>query len=141
MEMPPLLSSRPQETQLVLAIAVPAVFGIVTGIALGVSEPAYLLLSILGIGGGFFAGFEHRGAAEGAIRGFAGGLLFGTFIIATHVFSGMDAKAKLPHPQGLLIVITTLFGIGLAAWGGSRRAKRMRGTADPLATQDVPAAP
>jgi hypothetical protein len=124
MEMPPLLKSRSQETQLVLVIAVPAVYGIVTGILLGVSEPAYLVLSLLGIGGGFFAGLEHGSAAEGAIRGFAGGLLFGTFIIAAHTFSGMDPKAQLPEPEALLVVITTVFGIGLGAWGGRVRGRR-----------------
>lgn len=124
MEMPPLLSSRSEEQQLVLAIAVPSVFGLVTGILLGVSEPAYLVLSLLGIGGGFFAGLEHGTPSEGALRGFAGGLLFGTFIIAAHRFSGMDAKAELPHPEALLIVITTLFGIGLGALGGRVRRKR-----------------
>lgn len=124
MEMPPLLSSRPQETQLVLAIAVPSVFGIVTGVVLGLSEPAYLVLSLLGIAGGFFAGLEQRGAGEGAMRGFAGGLLFGVFIIAAHTFSGMDPKAKLPHPEGLLPVITTVLGIGLGALGGWFRERR-----------------
>ena len=124
MEMPPLLSSRPEETQLVVAIAVPSVFGIVTGILLGVSEPVYLLLSLLGIAGGFFAGLEHRGPAEGAIRGFAGGLLFGVFIIAAHTFSGMDPKAHLPEPEALLVVITTVFGIGLGALGGWFRERR-----------------
>ena len=109
---------------MLLAIAVPAVFGLVTGLLLGVSEVAYVVLSLLGIGGGFFAGLEHSGPSEGAIRGFAGGLLFGTFILGTHAISGMDAKAELPHPEILLVVITTAFGIGLGALGGRSRAKR-----------------
>ena len=124
MHLPPLLSSRSQQQQMLLAIAVPAVFGLVTGILLGVSEIAYLVLSLLGIGGGFFAGLEHAGPSEGAIRGFAGGLLFGTFILGTHAISGMEAKADLPHPEILLVVITTVFGIGLGALGGRSRAKR-----------------
>jgi hypothetical protein len=103
---------------------VPATFGLICGYLLGVSEPAYLVLSILAIGGGFFAGLEHSGAREGAIRGFTGGILFGTFILVMHQVTGKDAKADLPDPEGLLVVLTTVFGIGLGALGGRSRAKR-----------------
>lgn len=126
MELPPLLSSRPPAAQILIGDIVPALFGIVTGIMLGVSEIAYLLLSVLGIGGGYFAGLEHRGPGEGAGRGFVGGILFGAFILAAHEASGMDAKAHLPEPHILLVVITTVFGIGLGALGGWSRERRTR---------------
>lgn len=124
MRQPDLLESHSPETQMILAIVVPSVFGIVTGIFLGVSEILYLLLSILGIAGGYMAGKEHIGASEGALRGFTGGVLFGTFILAAHAVTGLERKAELPEPEILLVVITTVFGIGLGALGGRSRAKR-----------------
>lgn len=123
MRQPDLLESHPPERQMILMLVVPAVFGIVTGILLGVSEIVYLVLSILGIGGGYMAGKEHIGARDGAIRGFTGGILFGTFILAAHALTGLDRKAHLPEPEILLVVITTVFGMGLGALGGRSREK------------------
>ena len=121
---PPLFESRPTAVQVVLAIVVPIVFGAVTGVVLGVSEVGYLVLTLLGIAGGFFAGLEHRNAGDGFMRGVAGGLLFGTFILAAHDLSGMDPKAHLPEPEVVLVAITTAFGAGLGALGGRARARR-----------------
>jgi len=129
MRQPDLLESHPPQLQLILAIVVPAVFGIVTGILLGVSEIVYLVLSILGIGGGYMAGKEHVGASEGALRGFTGGILFGTFILAAHALTGLERKAHLPEPEILLVVITTVFGVGLGALGGRAREKTESRTA------------
>ena len=123
MRQPDLLESHSPETQLILTLVVPSVFGMVTGIFLGISEIIYLLLSILGIAGGYLAGKEHIGASEGALRGFTGGILFGTFILAAHALTGLERKAHLPEPEILLVVITTVFGIGLGALGGRARAK------------------
>jgi hypothetical protein len=123
--MPELYANRPPEQQLIVAVAVPTVFGIICGVLLGISEAAYLVLSILAIAGGFGAGLEHRDAAEGAARGAIGGSLFGGFILATHELSGADAKADLPDPAILLMVLTVGFGVLLGAWGGRVRAKRI----------------
>jgi hypothetical protein len=107
-------------------VGVPAVFGLVTGLVLGVSEAGYLVLSLLGIAGGWFAGLEHRDAEEGFVRGVTGGLLFGTFILFGNAFSGMEAKAHLPEPEILLVLITTAAGAVLGALGGRSRARRTR---------------
>jgi hypothetical protein len=123
MRQPDLLDSHSPETQMIIAIVVPSVFGIVTGVFLGISEIIYLLLSVLGIAGGYMAGKEHVGAREGALRGFTGGILFGTFILAGHALTGLERKANLPEPEILLVVITTVFGIGLGALGGRSRGK------------------
>jgi hypothetical protein len=98
--------------------------GLVAGIALGLSEPAYLGLSLLAAVGGFGAGLEHIGAREGALRGVAGGLVFGAFILLAHEFGGMDPKAHLPEPEAMLVVLTALFGAGLGAAGGLLRGRR-----------------
>ncbi|HEX8647607.1 MAG TPA: hypothetical protein VF715_11950 [Thermoleophilaceae bacterium] len=119
--MPHLLRERPVGLQVVLAGLVPALFGAVTGWALGVNEIAYLVLSVLGIAGGYMAGLEHDGAGQGALRGVVGGALFGGFILLTHNAIGGEAEAELPHPEILLVAITTAFGVGLGALGGRRR--------------------
>jgi hypothetical protein len=124
--MPPLLSSRPLAVQFVLANVVPAVFGLICGIMLGVSKPVYLVLALLAILGGYFAGLEHRGGGEGAVRGLAGGVEFGAFILLVHELTGDKAKVALPHPGILLVVLTTVFGCALGFLGGLTRERRMR---------------
>jgi hypothetical protein len=131
---PPLLSSRSPAQQIVVGNVVPAIFGLITGIMAGVSAPIYLLLSVLGIGGGFFAGLEHRYTSEGLLRGIAGGLLFGTFILLGRAVTGLDDKADIP-PAPVLLIITTGLGAALGAWGASRRAKR-HGPPPPAATAE-----
>ena len=122
--MPHLLRERPIGLQVVLAGLVPALFGALTGWALGVNEIAYLVLSILGIGGGYFAGLEHRTPGEGAIRGVIGGALFGSFILLTNELLDKEPEAHLPDPHILLVAITTAFGVGLGALGARGRKRR-----------------
>jgi hypothetical protein len=119
--MPHLLRTRPVPVQVVLAGVVPAAFGAICGWLLGVNETAYLVLSILAIGGGYFAGLEHRGWREGAIRGVVGGTLFGGLILLVHQATGKDAKADLPDPEALLLVVTVGLGVLLGTLGGRRR--------------------
>lgn len=123
MEAQPLLLDRPPAAQMILAIVVPAVFGLIVGLVLGISEGGYLVLSVLGILGGLFAGYDHRGADQGVVRGFCGGLLFGVFILVGHSVFGMQAKAKIPDPHVVLVVITTVFGMILGGIGGALRAR------------------
>ena len=127
MKMPPLLSSRSPGEQILVANVVPCIFGAVTGLALGLHEVAYLLLAgPIGILGGYFAGLEHRGGAEGAARGALGGVQFGALILGVHELSGMDAEAHLPEPAILLVVLTTGFGALLGFFGGLTRARAIR---------------
>lgn len=121
---PPLFSSHPTSVQTLLGIVVPIIGGLVGGVLLVISEPVYLIYSILAIGAGYFGGLEHVGAEEGAMRGFTGGLLFGTFILFAKEISGSDPKAHLPEPEVVLVVITTVLGIGLGALGGRSRGRR-----------------
>lgn len=123
--MPPLLSSRPPALQVVIADALPALFGVVVGLLLISSKEGYLIGSIIGIGGGFFAGLEHRTPPEGAMRGLVGGTLFGLCILAVKEISGGDPKAELPDPAALLMVLTVGFGSLLGALGGWTRARHI----------------
>jgi hypothetical protein len=117
--------------QIVLVVVVPVVFGALVGLFLGWSEALYLIASVIGIAGGYFAGFDHLGAGPGARRGFVGGLLFGASILIAHEIHGADAKADLPDPEILLIVITTVLGAALGALGGRAREKRERTSLGP----------
>jgi hypothetical protein len=129
--MPPLLSSRSMGMQFVLANLVPCVAGAVCGVLLGVSGAAYLVLSVLAIAGGYLAGLEHRDAVEGMGRGIVGGVQFGALILLAHELEGSSAKADLPHPAILLLVLTTAFGALLGYLGGRTRQRRIRAELPP----------
>jgi hypothetical protein len=126
--LPPLMSEHPRAVQILLVVVVPAVYGFICGVILGVSEGWYLILSAIGIVGGVAAGFDHFGAKSGARRGIAAGSIFGGFILIGHEIAGTDPKADLPKPGILLIVITTVLAIAFAAFGGwlRERAERNR---------------
>jgi hypothetical protein len=124
---PPLLAEHPRGLQILLAIVVPVLYGAVTGVFLGVSESTYLVLSIIGILGGIGAGFDHLGASAGARRGVLAGLLFGSSILIAHEIHGAEAKANLPDPGVLLVVITTVLGAAFGALGGWLRGRAMAG--------------
>ena len=102
---------------------IPAAYGAITGYFLGVSEATYAVLSIIGILGGIGAGFDHLGAASGALRGVVAGLIFGGSILIAHEIHGAEAKADLPDPAILLVVITTVLGAAFGALGGRLRQR------------------
>ena len=81
---------------------------------------------MLGVLGCIGAGFDHLGAAAGARRGLVAGSIFGGAILIAHQIHGADAKADLPKPAILLIVITTVLGVGFGALGGWLRERTMR---------------
>ena len=120
---PVLIDERSTGQEIALIVGGPVVLGIVTGVLLGVSEIAYLVVSILAIAGGYLAGMEHAGAVEGFYRGLIGGLLFGSAILVTNGVLEKAPKADLPDPATLLIVVTTVFGVILGTLGGRARAK------------------
>jgi hypothetical protein len=121
-KLPPLLSSRSQAAQVVVAGVVPASFGALCGWVVGVNEIAYLVLAVpVAILGGLGAGFEHRGSRSGALRGLLGGTLFGGFILIVHELTGLEAKAHLPEPAIVLPAVTGILGGLLGAVSGRWR--------------------
>jgi hypothetical protein len=120
-----LLSEHPRSVQVLLAVMVPGVFGAIAGYFLGVSETTYLVLSAIGVVGGIGAGVDHVGAKAGARRGLLGGFIFGGAILLAHEIHGAEAKADLPHPAILLIVITTCLAALFGAIGGRLRARSL----------------
>jgi len=119
----PLLEDHPPAVRFLLAGAVPVLFGALTGYFLGVSEAAYLILSVLAIVGGVGAGFDHVGSAAGARRGVLGGTLFSSAILIAHEIHGASAKADLPEPAILIVPLFALLGACFGALGGWLRAR------------------
>jgi hypothetical protein len=125
--LPPLLLERPFGQQIVVAIIVPVVFGIITGLALGINAILYwALVGPLAIGGGFLGGMEHRGTEDGFVRGAMGGLLFGSFVLLGFEMMNTEPKTYLGEPQVGLVFATTFFGCILGALGGGYRQRRER---------------
>ncbi len=122
----PLLLEQTRSIQVLLAVVLPALYGAVTGYFLGVSEGVYLVLSILGVLGGIGAGFDHLGATDGAKRGLVAGSIFGGSILVAHEIHGAAAEAHLPEPAILLVLVTTVLGVGFAALGGWLRERSVQ---------------
>jgi hypothetical protein len=122
----PLLAERRPGEQAFIVLVLPALFGAICGVLLGISGGLYTVLTLLGILGGIGAGYDHATPSEGALRGIAGGALFGTFILLAHAIAGAHAKAKLPEPHIVLPIATTLISIALGAIGGAIRARQLR---------------
>ena len=123
MKLPLLLAEHPRSVQALLAVVLPVLYGALTGYFLGVSEVTYLVLSVLGVLGGIGAGFDHLGVAAGAKRGLIAGSIFGGSILVAHEIHGAEAKADLPEPAILLILLTTILGVGFGALGGWLRER------------------
>jgi hypothetical protein len=122
----PLLSERPKGEQLFIVLVLPSLFGAICGVILGITGTGYTILTLLAILGGIAAGYDHPTPREGALRGIAGGALFGTFILLAHAITGADEKTSLPDPHILLPIATTIISIPLGAIGGALRARQLR---------------
>jgi hypothetical protein len=121
--MPHLFRTQPIAVKVLVAGIIPALYGAVTGWALGADEIAYNVLALLGIAGGYFAGLEHDDPKAGALRGLVGGTLFGAFILLTNEIIGEEHEAHLLEPYIILVGVTAAFGVGLGALGARRRRK------------------
>jgi hypothetical protein len=125
---PVYLLDRPVALRLVLVVVVPAIFGLITGWALGESKTVYIVLNVIAGIGGYIAGWEHRSSGEAAVRGFFGGLFFGAGILAMHELTGDEPKVELADPKIILLAFTSGIGALLAAFGaGGRRTREEKG--------------
>lgn len=121
---PVLIDERSTGQEIGLIVGGPVLLGALAGWLLGVSQIAYLVVSVLAIAGGYAAGMEHAGTVEGFYRGLIGGLLFGSTILLVNGVLEEVPKADLPDPAQWLVVITTVFGVLLGALGGRARQRR-----------------
>jgi hypothetical protein len=130
MPLPPAFEERSAVEQIVGAIVITMIFGLVTGLALGWNEIVYyILVGPLAVLGGFVGGMEHRGSEEGFVRGAIGGLVYGSFILLGLEILNNEPKAYLGEPQVGLVFVTTIVGAILGALGGGYRARREGGPA------------
>ena len=128
MPLPPAFDDRSPVEQIVGAVVVTMVFGLLTGFALGWNEILYYVMAgPIAIAGGFVGGMEHRSADEGFVRGALGGLVFGSFVLLGLEILNTDPKAYLGDPQSGLVFVTTIGGAILGALGGAFRGRRERG--------------
>src|SRR3981189_478941 len=117
----PLFRERPTALKILTGLVVPAAFGAVTGLVLGVSSAGYWVLSLLALAGGVLAGFEHPDGWAGADRGLVGGTVFGTLPLAAHALAGTHAQVSLPGFEPILVVFTAIVGMFAGALGGRLR--------------------
>ena len=127
MKLPPPFFERPFWLQVAGGIVVPAVFGLLTGFALGWNEIVYYVMAgPIAIAGGFVGGMEHRSTDEGFVRGGLGGLVFGSFILLGLEILNNEPEAYLGEPQVGLVFVTTIAGSILGAAGAAYRVRRER---------------
>jgi hypothetical protein len=113
------------------AIVLPALFGLLCGLALGVSAPLYLVGVVIALLGGIGGGAQYASRRDALIRGLVAGSLFGIFILLGFELGGEDeAKVDLPDPHILLLLLTIIPSIPLH-WLGWKLRPRLHGGSPP----------
>jgi hypothetical protein len=113
---------RSRAEQVVGALVVPVLFGVLCGVVIGWSAAGYWALQVVATVGGVAGGFEHQGARAGAQRGVAGGLIFGASVLLGHALAGTTAETSLGAVPALLPAVTATCGCALGALGGRGRS-------------------
>src|SRR5262245_47782432 len=87
------------------AIVLPSGFGLLCGLALGVSALLYLIGVVLSLFGGIGGGAQYARRGDALVRGLVAGALFGAFILIGFELGGEDdVKVDLPDPHAVLLV-------------------------------------
>jgi hypothetical protein len=115
---PTLFRDRTRPVQIVLGGVIPAIFGVVAGVLIGVSTGAYWAVAAVVAIGGIIAGFEHQDGWGGADRGLVGGAIYGAALLIAHAIAGTHAKVSLGSFPPFLAVLTAIIGMLLGALGG-----------------------
>jgi hypothetical protein len=127
MALPPAFEDRSAVEQVIGAVVITMVFGLVTGFALGWNEIVYyVLVGPIALAGGFLGGMEHRGTDEGVIRGAMGGLVYGSFILLGLEILNEEPEAYLGEPHAGLVFVTTIVGAIVGGLGANYRVRRER---------------
>jgi hypothetical protein len=121
---PKLFPDQSTAERFVGLIVGPVLLGAICGWLLGATEIGYIVLTLLAVLGGIAGGYEHDTLRDGALRGLWGGALFGLTICEVHRLIGNAAKADVPDPIELNIIVFAVIGCALGAFGASRRRKR-----------------
>ncbi len=121
---PVLFRDRSTAVQVVLGGVLPALIGAGAGVLVGTSVAGYWVVAAVAAIGGFLSGFEHQDGWGGADRGLVGGAIYGASLLIAHAIAGTHAKVSLGSFPPLLAVVTAIFGMLLAGFGG--RLARMQ---------------
>jgi hypothetical protein len=109
-------------------LILPSAFGLLCGLALGVSAALYLIGVILALLGGIGGGAQYASRRDALLRGLVAGTLFGVFILLGFELGGEDeAKVDLPDPHVVLLVFTIVPSLFLH-WLGWRLRPRLVGS-------------
>jgi hypothetical protein len=115
------------------ALVLPSAFGLLCGLALGVSGALYLVGVILALLGGVGGGAQYARRNDALLRGLVAGALFGAFILLGFELGGeAEAKVDLPDPHVVLLVFTVVPSLFLH-WLGWRLRPRLLGGPGPEA--------
>jgi hypothetical protein len=110
------------------ALVLPSGFGLLCGLALGISGALYLIGVILALLGGIGGGAQYARRSDALLRGLVAGTLFGVFILLGFELGGEDeAKVDLPDPHIVLLVFTIVPSLFLH-WLGWRLRPRLLGS-------------
>jgi hypothetical protein len=120
---PPLLRDRSFALQLVLAVVLPILFGVLCGWLLGASGTWFHIVVTAGGLGGVNAGFEHDGWRNGLVRGALGGPLFAAALVVTHEARGVPMAAHLPVALPFMTIFYASMSMPLGALGGWLRGR------------------
>jgi hypothetical protein len=125
MPLPPAFEDHGAAEQIIGAVVVTMIFGLVTGFALAWNEIVYyVLVGPIALAGGFVGGMEHRAVDEGLVRGAMGGLVFGSFILLGLEILNDEPEAYLGEPQAGLVFVTTIVGAIVGGLGAAYRVRR-----------------
>ena len=128
MPLPPAFEERTAAEQIVGAVVVTLIFGLITGLALGWNAVLYyILVGPVALLGGFVGGMEHRRVDEGALRGAMAGLVYGSFVLLGLEILNTGPEAYLGEPRAGLVFVTTIVGSIVGALGAGYRVRRERG--------------
>ncbi|HEY6772164.1 MAG TPA: hypothetical protein VI035_06905 [Solirubrobacterales bacterium] len=113
------------------ALILPSAFGLLCGLALGVSGALYLIGVIIALFGGIGGGAQYARRGDALIRGLVSGALFGAFILLGFELGGEDeAKVDLPDPHVVLLVFTVVPSLFLHWLGWRLRPRLLRSRAE-----------
>jgi hypothetical protein len=111
------------------ALILPSGFGLLCGLALGVSGALYLVGVILALLGGVGGGAQYARRRDALLRALVAGALFGVFILLGFELGGEDkAKVDLPDPHVVLLVFTVVPSFFLHWLGWRLRPRLLRGS-------------
>jgi hypothetical protein len=122
MELPKRFDERGPVERMIGPIVISAIFGIVTGMALGWNPYVFWILAgPIAILGGILGAMEHRGADEGTVRGACAGLVFGSFALLGLEILDNEPVTYLSEPQVGFVFGAVVIGAIGGAIGGTLR--------------------